>query len=123
MTEQELIDMLGNVIDESKFKELLEEEDRIYIYHGVLEEVHITCRACRKIFKNRKELQLHHKKIFEVYKTFPLSFITEYTARRNDMWNSYEKGIFTCKSCKKSFKSLKELSVHRAKIPLSENIM
>ena len=122
MTEQELIDMLGNVIDESKFKELLEEEERIYVYHGILEEVHITCRACGKMFKNRKDLHFHHKKMFEIYKTFPLSFITEYTARRNDMWKSYEKGIFTCKSCKKSFKTLKELSVHRAKIPL-QNII
>ena len=68
---------------------------------------------CTKNF--RKELHFHHKKIFDVTKTFPLPFITEYIARRNDMWTSYEQGKFTCRSCKESFKTLKELSVHRAK--------
>ena len=53
MSEQDLLDMIGNVVDDSAYKQALEEEDNVYMYHGVLEEVHIVCKACGKMFKNR----------------------------------------------------------------------
>ena len=53
MSEQDLLDMIGNVVDDSALKQALEEEEYVYMYHGVLEEVHIACKGCGKMFKNR----------------------------------------------------------------------
>ena len=53
MSEQDLLDMIGNVVDDSKMKKVVEIEENPYMYHGVLEEVHIVCKACGKMFKNR----------------------------------------------------------------------